>query len=235
MEAPSPRYIITRALLLILVLIAGLYGMRFVKKWQRQDAIVAELKSITSDSSFFQQFYAADAQKSLVRAIGLIAEANELGMLPETTIARSQGLEKKYFASDSDADEPPVKVQIITHSLRSNYQNFLKFGYTANFQTLGEMRDGKLPPIPGGPGAGKTPAVITLIDPAVSPGIDKVIANLEIRPPGSGDQPKSDIEIAAAKRLANDLEEAGIIEDTVKRRIVESLTPAPEPSPDSGR
>ena len=224
MEAPSPSYIITRAAFLIIVLVAILYGMRFVKKWQRQSAIVAELKSITSDSSFYQQFYAEDARKSLVRAIGLIAEANALGLLPETTIARSQGIEKKYFNSDSDSDQPVAKVRIVTTSLRTNYENFLRLGYAVNVPTLNEMKSGKLPPIPSGPGSGKKPIIATLIDASISPGLEKVIANLEIRPPQSEGLPPTDIEIAAAKRLASELAEAGIIEDTVRKKITESLT-----------
>jgi len=224
METPSPRYIITRAAFLIIVLVAILYGMRFVKKLQRQSAIVAELKSITSDSSFFQQFYAEDARKSLVRAIGLIAEAKGLGLLPEATIARSQGIEKKYFNTDSDSDQPVAKVRIITNSLRTNYENFLRLGYKADSLTLREMKSGKLPPIPSGPGSGKSPVIATLIDASISPGIEKVIANLEIRPPQSEGLPPTDIEIAAAKRLASELAEAGIIEDAVRKKIAESLT-----------
>lgn len=223
MEAPSPRYIITRALFLILAVVVVLYGIRFVKKMQRRAAIIAELRSLSSDSSFFQQFYADAAQKALIRTIGLIAEANELGIPPETAIKKGQGIETKLFANDADDDEPPLKTKIITTSLRANYENFLKLGYKADFHTLEEMRSGKLPPIPAGPESGKSPVVATLIDASVSPGIEKVIANLEIRPPTDRKVP-TDIEIAAAKQLANDLSDAKIIEEPVKNRIIEKLS-----------
>lgn len=62
MEAPSPSYIITRALFVIGLIVAVLSGVSFYKKKQRQAAIIADLKSISSDSSFFQQFYAADVE-----------------------------------------------------------------------------------------------------------------------------------------------------------------------------
>ncbi len=223
MEAPSPRYILTRAVFLILAVIVALYGVRFVKKMQRRAAIVAELRSLSSDSSYFQQFYADAAQKSLVRAIGLIAEANTLGIPPEIAIKKSQGIETKLFAEDSDDEEPPLKQKIITTSLRANYENFLKLGYQADFHTLQEMKDGKLPPIPNGPASGKTPVVATLIDAAVSPGIEKVIANLEIRPPSDARAP-TDIEVAAAKQLAKDLSDAKIIEEPVRDKILKALT-----------
>jgi hypothetical protein len=224
MEAPSPRYILTRAAFLIAAIVALLYGMKFVRKWQRQAAIITELRSLSSDSSFFHQFYAEDAQKSLIRAIGLIAEAKELGTAPEIAIKKSQGIDSKLFASDEDREEQPLKVQIVMASLRANYENFLKLGYKADVLTLQEMKTGKLPPIPSGPEAGKRPIVATLIDSSISPGIEKVIANLEIRPPQPDKHVPTDIEIAAAKRLANDLADARFIEEPVRDKILNALT-----------
>ena len=86
------------------------------------------------------------------------------------------------------------------------------------------MREGKLPFIPDGPLAGKTPMIATLIDPAISPGIDKVIANLEIRPPQTEIHAPTDIEIAAAKQLTRDLADAKIIEEPVRDKIIAKLS-----------
>ncbi|MES2475598.1 MAG: hypothetical protein V4640_07440 [Verrucomicrobiota bacterium] len=220
----SPRYILSRAIFLIAVLVAALYGMRYFKKWQRQNEVTAALTSIASDSSYFHQFYAADAQKSLVRAVGLIAEANSLGIPPETIIARATGTEKKTFVSDDDPDEVPIKTQIVINSLRLNYENFIKLGYKVDYKLLGKISSGELPPIPSGPGVGSQPIVATFIDAAASPGIEKVLANLEIRPPHSGDHVPTDIEIAAAKRLASQLSEAGIIEESVRNKIDKNVS-----------
>ncbi len=224
MDAPSPRYILTRALFLIAVVVALMYGWSFFKVYQRKTAITRELRSITSDSSFFQQFYAEDAKKTLIRAIGLIAESNRLGVLPETAIDRGLGVDAKLFATDSDLQEPPPRLTIIRSCLRTNYENFLKLGYTGEFQTLIDMKEGTLPPIPAGPDQGKRAVIGTLIDPAHSPGIDKVLANLEIRPPGSETRPPSDIETAAAKRLARELAHAGVIEEKVREKIEAKLS-----------
>ena len=228
MEAPSPRYIITRAAFLVILLVALLFSVRYVKKWQRKNAIAAELQSITSDSSFFKQFYAADARKSLVRAIGLIAEAQSLGVPPNTAIDRGLGIEEKFFENEMEDDVPPVRETIIRSSLRSNYENFLKLGFTADFHTLDAMKKGELPPIPVGPETGRKPEIGTLISPEISPGLDKVIANLEIRPPSQEEHKPTDIEIAAAKQLARDLADARIIEDPVRDKIIKSLS---EPKP----
>jgi hypothetical protein len=222
MEA-SPRYIITRAAFLIALLVAALYGYGFIKKHQRKSAIHAELRSITSDSSYFQQFYVEDARKSLVRAIGLIAEAGTLGEEPGVTIDRGLGIEPRFFSVDADREDPPVREKIIRASLRNNYENFLKLGYKPDFHTLQALKSGELPPIPSGPQSGRKPVIATLIPPEVSPGMEKVIANLEIRPPQAEDRKPTDIELAAARALARELDNAGIIEGAAAERILKGL------------
>ncbi|MGJ8643764.1 MAG: hypothetical protein ACSHX9_10180 [Luteolibacter sp.] len=219
----SPRYIITRSLTVIFLIVVALYAVSFVKKTQRKNAIVSELKSVASESSFFRQFSAADAKKSLVRGVGLIAEAKKLGMEPETVIERGLGIEKKYFASDDDRDGLTPKQVLIRSTLRSNYENFLKIGYETDFYTLQSLREGELPPVGNGSREGSRAEVVPIIDPTLSPGLDTVIANLEIRPKRSGDTKKTDVEIAIAKRLAKDLEKAGVIDKEVSVRIVAAL------------
>lgn len=231
MEAPSPRYIITRAIFVIVLLIAVLSGFSLLKKLQRRSAIVAELKSICSDSSFFQQFYPADARKTLVRAVGLIAEGNSIGLDPDAAIDGGLGIVRKYFTTDEDRQDPSVHDKIIRNSLRSNYENLLKLGYVADFHTLKSMKDGELPPIPSGPQSGSRPEIGTIIDPALSPGMDRVIANLEIRPTRPENSPASDVEIATAKQLARDLSDARIIEESARDRILEKLNSATKLTP----
>jgi hypothetical protein len=232
MQAPSPRYILTRAAFVIALLVALLFAYGFIKKRQRLAAITAGLQSLTSDSSFFQQFYAEDARKSLVRAIGLIAEANQLGMPPDKAIDRGLGIKPKFFENDAAENEAPVREKIIRNCLRGNYENFLKLGYSADFHTLDAMRRGELPPIPAGPHSGRKPEIANLIQPALSPGMEKVVANLEIRPPAEDGGKATDIGIAAAKQLARDLADAWIIEESVRERILEGLSkPAPLAKP----
>jgi hypothetical protein len=160
----------------------------------------------------------------LVRAVALIAEANQLGIPPEKAIDRGLGIEEVFFSTDTNPYEPTAREKIIRNSLGSNYENFLKLGYKADFHTLEAMREGKLPILTDGPLAGKKPTIATLIDPVVSPGIDKVIANLEIRPPQTESHVPTDIEIAAAKQLARDLADAKIIEEPVRDRIIAKLS-----------
>lgn len=231
MEAPSPRYILTRAAFIIALVVVVLYGISFFKRYQRQAGIVAELKLISSESSFFKQFNPEDARKSLVRAVALVAEAKELGQAPDTTIDRALGVEKKYFNTDGGRAEPPPRDKLIRQSLRSNYENFLKIGYKPDFHTLAAMKEGALPPIPSGTDAGKRAIIGSIIDPALSPGIDTVIANLEIRPPQLEDRARTDVETALAKQLARDLAYARVIEESVSERILGDLSnPPPVPA-----
>jgi hypothetical protein len=228
MDAPSPRYLITRAIYLIVMLLAAIYGYSFFKKKQRQSAIINELQSITSDSSFFQQFYPEDARKTLIRAIGLIAEAHSLGLEPNETIDRGMGLKPKFFDNELDHKEPPLREKIIRSCLRRNYENYRKLDFKTDFHSLDYMKKGELPPIPSGPQSGRRPEISNMISPEISPGMEKVIANLEIRPPQNEAQKPTDIEIAAAKQLARDLADARLIEEPVRDRILKGLS-AQEP------
>lgn len=234
MDPQNLRYILTRAATAILLIVAVLYGIGMLKKKQRKDAIISDLKSVCSDSSFFRQFHAEDARKTLVRGIGLIAEAKQLGMDPDEAIDGGLGIKDKYFAVDEDEEGPPIKESIIRSCLRANYENFLKLGYTPDFHTLQGMKTGKLPPVRTGPSVGSRAEIGTIIDAAFSPGLDRVVANLEIRPARKPGSAMNDVEIATAKQLAKDLSDAGVIETAAADRIIESLTPKPflQPTPE---
>lgn len=232
MEPQHIRYILTRAATAIVLLVAILYGVGMLKKKQRKDAIISDLKSVCSDSSFFSQFHAEDASKALVRGVGLIAEAKQLGSDADEIIDGGLGIEKKYFATDQDSEGVPIRQSIIRSSLRANYENFLKLGYTPDYHTLQGMKSGELPPVRTGPSEGKRAEIGTIIDAKLSPGLDRVVANLEIRPPRNPNTPLSDVEIARAKQLAKDLSDAGVIETVAAERITVSLTQKPpEESP----
>jgi hypothetical protein len=222
---PSIRYIITRAFSVIALIVALLYGYGFVKKHQRKSAIIDDLKIICGESSFYQQFSNQEAQKALIRAIGLIADADSLGLSPDDAIKSGLGLDREWFVSESDAEETPLAQQIIRSSLRANYDNFVKLGFKTDFNTIKAMKEGELPTISSGSLAGRKPIIKTLIPPEASPGIEKVLANLELAPPGSEAAPLTDIQLAAAKQLARDLFSARLIEQPVRDRIITYLTP----------
>jgi hypothetical protein len=226
---PSIRYILSRAITLIALLVAGLYGYGFIKKQQRKSAVVSELTQICGESSYFRQFSAEEAHKTLIRAIGLLAEAESLGMDINKAIDGGLGIKPHYFKSEFNKDDAPPEEKIIRASLRGNYDNFIKLGYKPDFAIIAPMKDGQLPAVPSGPFAGRKPVIHNLIPEAASPGIGKVLANLELSPPDSEDKPANDLQIAAAKQLARDLGDAGLIEEPVRDRILTYLTPVEAP------
>jgi hypothetical protein len=225
----SIRYILTRAVTIIALLVALLYGYGFYKKHQRKSAVVAELRQICGESSYFRQFSAEEAHKTLIRAIGLLAEADSLGMAIDDAIDGGLGIKTEWFENELEADDRPPKEKIIRDSLRANYDNFIKLGYKPEFNTFSPMKDGQLAAIPSGAFAGRKPILKTLIPAAASPGIEKVLANLELSPPDSEGKPITDLQIAAAKQLTRDLADANLIEDSVRERIIAYLTPPEEP------
>ncbi len=221
---PSIRYIITRAISVIALLVALIYGFGLYKKHQRKSAVIADLQIICGESSYFQQFSAEDAQKTLIRAIGLIAQADSLGMSPDNAIKSGLGQKREWFVNELDEDDTPPAQQIIRSSLRANYENFIKLGYKTDFNTIKSMKNGELPLTSTGIHAGRKPTIRTLIPAEASPGMEKVIANLELAPPSSADSPLTDIQLASAKQLARDLANARIIEQPVRDRIIEFLS-----------
>ena len=224
MEAPSPLYILTRSIYLIATIIAILFVYGFIKKKQRISAIATELQSITCDSSFFKQFSADDTRKTLMRAVALIMEANSLGQPPDIAIDRGLGIKEKLFNTESEKKEIPAREKIIRDCLRTNYENCLRLGYTGDVRTIKSLKEGEFPTITTGPHSGKKPMIATLISPTISPGMEKVVANIEIRPPQEESHKLTDIETAAAKQLAKDLADAKIIEEPVRNRIIEGLS-----------
>jgi hypothetical protein len=225
----SIRYILTRAVTLIALLVALLYGYGFFKKHQRKSAVVAELRQICGESSYFRQFSAEEAHKTLIRSIGLLAEADSLGMDIGEAIDGGLGIKTEWFEEDTKEEDRPPKEKIIRDSLRVNYDNFIKLGFKPEFNTFTPMKDGQLTAISSGQFAGRKPVIHTLIPAAASPGIEKVLANLELSPPDSEGKPITDLQVAAAKQLARDLADANLIEETVRDRIIAYLTPPEAP------
>jgi hypothetical protein len=220
------REIISRAFLLIAVGVALLYGFGLFKKHQRKSAIAAQLNLICGDSSFFQQFSREEANKTLIRAIGLLAEADSIGVNADKAIDAAFGIKTDWFTNEHKEDDVPMREKIIRASLRGNYENFIKLGYNPTPAEIRSIKDGLMPPIPSGPHAGRNPVIQSLIPSKASPGMEKVIANLELSPPDALDKPKTDIQIAAAKQLARNLAEAGLIERSASERILTHLTPS---------
>lgn len=231
MEQPNIRIILVRSAYLVGGLIVFLYVFGLYKKWNRQSDVIAALRQVTGDSSYFHQFSEDEARKTLIRALGLVAEAATLGIEPDKAIDKALGLGGEWFKNELAEDDTPQNLRIIRSSLRANYDNLLKLGFKPDYATFSALKNGDLPGIPSGSFAGRKPEIRTLIPAEISPGIEKVIANLQIVPPDSSSTKLSDIQIAAAKQLAKDLYYAQLIEEKTSIRIEKALS-EPEPLKD---
>jgi hypothetical protein len=224
MSSPNPVTLLIRAAWVIVLIVALLFGSRIWKNHQRRDAIVAEMKSIATESSYFHQFNAQDARKTLLRAIGLMHEAARLDLPHEELIDLAFGFKSELFEADDSGEEYSSTQTLIRQNLILNYVNFTKLGYTGDMRTINAFKNGEIPHITSGTFQGKRAEIRPIIDPALSPGMEKILPNLHLAPTQETNTPHTDLEVANAKRLARDLALAGVIEDPVRDRIIQALS-----------
>ena len=174
------------------------------------------------DSVDYHQFYAADANRTLLRAMHLIHQAEQRGQDPSEFLNKVLGVPgDSWFERSENVRSLPSRTESLAdETLRANYEHCRKLGLLDNADALDDLADGELPVICTGPATGQRVVISTVIDPELSPGIEKVLANLEITPPKEPSLNLGDVEIAAARRLARDLQNAGVIEQQALKRIL---------------
>jgi len=222
MHAPSINDILRYAVLLIIIVVVALFATSFLRKRREHKALVDEMRSVVSESSYYRQFYAADARRTLLRAMHLLHQAEQRGKDPSRFLNEVLGVAGDSWLDRTD-ERPYSRSRaegLADSTLRANYEHCRKLGLLDDADALEALAKGELPNISIGPAAGKRLTVYPIIAPELSPGIDKVLANLELGPPRDASQPLGDVEIAAARKLARDLEQADIIDAEALRRIL---------------
>lgn len=230
MHAPSISDILRYSAILIIIIVVGLFATSLLRKRRESNALLNEMRSVISESSYYHQFYEADARRTLLRAMHLIQQAEQRGKDPSQFLNEVLGVGgDSWFERGDDRHRSITRSQSLAdETLRANYEHCRKLGLLGDDDALEDLAEGELPVIISGPAAGQRLTIITVIDPELSPGIEKVIANLRISPPKDPAQKLGDVEIAAARRLARDLEYAGIIDSEALKRILaryEELSP----------
>jgi len=222
MHTPSTSDILRYAILLIIILIIGLFTMSLLRKRREHKALVDDMRSVISESSYYQQFYAADARRTLLRAMHLLHQAEQGGQNPSNFLNEVLGVSDGSWLDRTDSEGRPASraANLAEETLLTNYEHCRKLGLLDDNDALKDIAKGELPEISTGPASGERAEITTVIDPNLSPGIEKVVANLTIGPPRDKAQALGDVEIAAARRLARDLEHAGIIDSSALNRIL---------------
>lgn len=218
----DPRILdILRYILLLVVLLVGfMFGLKHYNRYEERKAIVAELQSATSDSSFYRQFEAEDAEKTLLQCVVLIHRAGELGLTPTELFDRVYQRKGSDNFGGYSTPEYPTKEKLVRDSLISAYQACERLDILDS-GSLRELKEGRMPIH-----VSETPVIVPLIDPQLSPGLEKIIPNLEILPADRAGKKRelTSIEVSAARRLARDLASAGLIERSLADQITEHYT-----------
>ncbi len=219
--------ILRYSLFAIVLLVGALFAQKHYRQYVTKKEIVAELQSITTDSSFYRQFEAEAAHATLLRGVALIDQANKLGLAPTELFDRVFQYDKMDDFGESPSTDYPVKEELARNTLTSAYESAKRLEILGDTADLADLLDGRMPISLSG-----TPVILPLIDPELSPGLEKIIPNLEILPAdrANSERELTAIETAAARRLAKDLASAGLIENTVAEHIIEHYkTPKKEP------
>ena len=200
----------------IILFFAFIYGSKHYKKFARKEKLVEEMRTIISDATFYRNLDAKSAHATFLKAIGMIDEANTLGMAP--TVYFDQ-----VFKHDDDLktqlgreyEDLPARERLARETLMRGYQHALQSSMLDEPEKRALLAKGELPE--GDPKA----TIANVIDPTVSPGMEKIVPNLELRPVKAAGAPPTDLDVAAAKSLASELSAANVIEYEAEKRIVD--------------
>jgi len=225
---PRVADILRYAAILTVIAVLAVFGVRINRHFRDRAKLAADLRSLTSEGAFYRQFYPADADRALLRAMADLREAELGGMPPDEFINRC--LDIKKTNSSGLPVEPTPEEELIRRTFLNNYEACRKLGLLNQHEAVEHLRAGELPVIETGPSSGSAPKIVRILDPAIAPGLDKVVANLEIRPPDS--RPVSgEVERNAARRLARELGNAGILAPADVIAIQQKLEPVEPKEP----
>lgn len=220
--------ILRYAFLTLIFLILLVFGMKWWGKHKTQKEIVTELRALTSASSSFEQFNAEDTRKTLFRCLYQLHLAEKkVNLAPDATLNKVFKTPKEGggLMSNSGSTRRPLRdygEELTRDSLLHNYEKSNRLGVFGDSVGLEALKKGEAPQIKTGESAGRWLEVSFIIDPKVSPGIEKIVPNLVVGPPVK-DRHKirpTEFDIAQAKRLAAALSNANRLERKALDRIV---------------
>ncbi len=234
------------ALLTLVALILLVFGMKWWGKQRTEKEIIAELRTLTSQSSSFEQFNAGDTRKTLFKTLYQLHLAEDkLGMAPDEALDKVFKVRKKGgFMGGTDPDRYEYSnpgEKLVRNSLVSNYEKSNRLGIFTDSTGLEALKKGEPAQIQTGEFLSRWIEITFIIDPKVSPGIEKIVPNLVVGPPAKKEtkSPPTAFDIARAKQLASALNNANQLEREALYRIVKhydeiAKTPESAPAPTTG-
>jgi hypothetical protein len=215
--------------------------MKHMKLQKKTEKLASEMRTLVSDTTFYRSPTVESAHAAYFKGIALLADAKALGLEPSAYFDEVFPHKKKdKVGLDDEFEDHPAREKLARETYQRGYQMAEHFGMLDSPEKIAELREGKMPA-----DVKPKPVVACIIDPALSPGMEKIVPNLDLRAPGSkSDAPPTDLEVAAAKNLCSDLYAARVIESDADSRIAKhydrrnkpepvkpEIKPKPEPAP----
>lgn len=229
-HTPVSEYVKQGVFIIVLVALC-LFGVKTCRKFQAEKRVVIALASNASESAAYEQFYRENAEQNLFKAMFQMHSGVGFGLTPDEIVDKVMRQETGGLFSTEKAPKLPLRKVLIREALLSNYDNCLKLGVFENRLNLNALEAGEPPAITRGPAEGEDVVVRQIIPAAVLPGADKLLPNLAISPPRATKgkpAPPTDFDIVRAKRLAQQLASAGLIERDTYNKVVKHYKGAAE-------
>lgn len=229
---------ILRHVFILAVLFAiGLFAYKQYKKYEAKSDLVTAMRADVADANFFRALRESDAKATLLRCVGRMAKARQMGVEPTDFINLVYERKKGDGPREDNPDGVPVREKLVRATVSSAFEHAKQLGLLEEPSSIASLLAGEMPLV--------TPAPVFehIVDPALSPGIEMIVANLTLEPtPRIPGATPTDIQVAAFRELINDLTEANIIDKNAQKRIFDDFAPTrpkplpvPEPPPERVR
>ncbi len=216
---PRAATLLKWAIFLVIAVFAVGYGSKHYKKHARKEALVAEMRTAVSEASFYRSITEEGARGVLLSGVAKIEEAKTLGLEPSAYFDRVFKHESGKKIDGDEFHDYPAREKLARETLLRAHQHAIELGLLATPENRKSMAAGEMPEVEA------KPVIACIIDTTISPGIEKVVPNLELRPSAAKTGPRTDLEIAAGRNLAGDLYSAQIIDREAEARISEHFRP----------
>lgn len=222
---PASEYV-KQGIFIIVILALCIFGIKTCRKFQAEKNITLELSSHTSESAAYEQFYRENAEQNLLKTMFHMHSGVKMGKTPSELLTTAMEADKKDWFSSEEPTELPIRKVLIRDALLSNYNHCLKLGVFEDKLNLKSLSKGEFPTISIGPDEGEQIIIIPIIPSEALPGAEMLLPNMIISPPlKKGEEVKktkpTEFEIARAKRLAQQLTSASLIEKSAYSKVID--------------
>lgn len=218
---PRVATVLKVAVFAVIALVVFSFSSKHYRKFKRKAVLVDEMRTLVSEASFYRSLTEADARGALLKGIAKIEESKSLGVEPSAYFDLVFKREKGGDDPTDEFEDHPSREKLARETLLRAHQHAVQLKLLETAESRLELADGRIPNV------SPKPVIACVIEPSISPGLEKVVPNLELKPGDAKKEAPTDLEIAAARNLASDLLSAQIIDRETEKRITEHFRPPP--------